>query len=174
MTVLDGGGCELGVESTVVKVEKVRCVVLRPGFVSVEMLKSVVNNVALSSGVFEKLDCEVAVESPGLKYRHYSPNAEVIIVKGSFSSFFAYVSKKLNERVWCVVFDGEQVYFNNFVLTYGKTINQQAKNLFAVLRKVDDLKIEKVFFRCPVEKGGVGLAVYNRLIRAANFSVIEL
>lgn len=173
--VLNGGQCELGVESTVVKVDGERCTILRPGFVTLEMLKSVAENVEFGAGVVQRLSCCDVAESPGLKHKHYSPKAEVVVVKGELSKFISYVSGKLNEKVWCVVFDGEEVNFKKFVLTYGGTLNEQARNLFSVLRKIDDLKIGKVFFRCSPEHNlGLGLAIYNRLIRAANFNVINL
>ena len=172
--ILEGGQCEIGVESTVVKVERNRCVILRPGFITVNMLKSVVKNVELSAGVVQELQQDDVVESPGLKHRHYSPKAEVVVVRSELSDFVSYVSSKLNEKVWCVVADEEADRFGNFVLTYGKNLAEQAKNLFFVLRRVDDLKIDKVFFRCSAEhESELGLAIYNRLIRAANFNIIN-
>lgn len=174
--ILDGGQCEIGVESTVVKFNKKgECVLLRPGFITLEMLKSVVKNVEIGSGVLNMIENSDVVESPGILHKHYCPKAEVVVVKGSLKSFVDYVSKKLNEKTWCVVFDGEEVNFEQFVLTYGKTAKQQAKKLFFILRKIDDLKIEKVFFRCSSNINyGLNFAIYNRLIRAANFNIINL
>lgn len=172
--ILDGGDCEIGVESTIVKVEGDSCVLLRPGRVTLKMLEMVVGKVKFGRGVLESLGSDEVAESPGLKHRHYSPNAEIVVVKGSFQSFVEYVLDRLNDKVCCVVFDGEQVGFEgDFVLTYGKTVVDQAKNLFSVLRKIDELGFEKAYFRCPSVEG-VGLAVYNRLIRAAEFRIVEL
>ncbi len=171
--ILDGGQCEIGLESTVVKVDDDRCVLLRPGAVTLEMLEETIGKVILSKGLTERLDYNEKVLSPGLKHKHYSPKAKVIVVRGSFSSFVKYVSDKLNFRTYCVVFEDEIKFFNKFVLSFGKNSKQQAKNLFFILRQVDDLNLDKVFFRCPDETG-LGFAVFNRLIRAANFEIVDL
>lgn len=171
--ILDGGTCSVGVESTIVKIENGCCVLLRPGFITLSMLKHVSKNVEIDKGILIKHNSNKQAICPGTKHLHYSPKADVVVVKGSLSSFIKYVSEKLNSKIWCAVFDGEQKYFNNYVLTYGKEVNEQAKNLFSVLRKVDDLNLDKIFFRSPSEHD-LGLAVYNRLIRAADFNVINL
>ena len=171
--ILDGGNCEVGIESTIVKIEKNKCVVLRPGFVTVSMLKNIVKNVQLDEGVLKKPNSQKIAVCPGVNYLHYSPNAEIIVVKGSFLSFYKYVSSKLNCKTWCAVFDKEKHYFKKYVLTYGENASYQAKNLFLILRKIDDLNLKRVFFRSPTENG-IGLAVYNRLIRAANFKIVNL
>ncbi len=176
--VLDGGVCEIGVESTIVKVEGNSCILLRPGKITFNMLEMVVGEVKIGRGVLENLGSGEVALSPGLKHRHYSPNAEIVVVKGDLQSFVEYVSVRLNDRICCVVFDGEQASFQasfdgRFVLTYGKTLVDQARNLFAILRKIDELGFERAYFRCPSVEG-IGLAIYNRLIRAAEFRVVEL
>ena len=80
---LDGGRCDIGLESTVVSMTGDRCTLLRPGRITLEMLRDVVGEVALSEGVLRKLDEGRRVESPGMLYKHYSPDAKVTIVKGT-------------------------------------------------------------------------------------------
>ena len=116
-------------------------------------MQSVLNKeVLLSAAITEGVKEGDKVLSPGMKYKHYAPNAQVYIVDGSFDAFKAYV---------CV--------------TYGKKerADEQAHNLFTALRRLDEKKAAVVYARCP-EKAGIGLAVYNRLIRAAAFRVIKV
>ena len=171
--ILDGGVCEIGLESTVVRIDDGVVEVLRPGAVSLDMLREVAPRVLLSDSVLNRPAKGFVAASPGVKYSHYSPRAEVILIDSTFSSFFDYVSDKLGPGVWCVVFDGEEGRFKGNVLTFGASAADQAKRVFSILRKVDEVGAEKVFFRAP-SKSGIGLAVYNRLLRAAGFELIVL
>ena len=152
--IIDGGECRYGVESTVVCFEDDETVrILRPGAVTPEMLREYCH-VVIDSGVLEKLDAGAKVISPGMKYKHYSPSAEVYILKGS---------------------DGE---ITNFIKTanVNKTgflaPEEQAENLFSSLREADAAGCTEVYVRMP-QTEGMGLAVYNRLLRAAGFRVID-
>lgn len=171
--ILDGGICEVGLESTIVKIEDDSLRVLRPGIISVDMLKEVTENIVLDDSVLNQIDPNSTVISPGTKYKHYSPNADIVLVDSSLDDFRTYVSDKLEENVWCAVFDGEQKCFDKNVLTFGYNEKDQAHNIFMVLRKFDELGASKVFFRCP-KKENIGLAVYNRLLRAAAFNLVVL
>lgn len=172
--IVDGGSCTVGVESTVVSFESGAIRVLRPGMVSVDMLKEVCENVIVDKGVLSQLDISAKVRSPGMKYKHYSPKAQVYIIKGSTRAVVAYLEEHIHtQKDIAVDYCGELAGDHVRVLPYGSTAKEQAQNLFAVLRKCDDVGAERVFVRCP-DKSGEGLAVYNRLLRAAAFRIIEV
>ncbi len=171
--IVDGGSCDVGVESTVVSFEGNAIRLLRPGFISIEDLKEVSEEVIADDGILHKVDPGKKVLSPGMKYKHYSPKARVIIVEGSLESFISYVSKHNSEKTYSMIFDSDKNLFPFKNLTYGDTSLSQAHEVFDKLREFDKLGAEIVFVRCP-QKEGVGLAVYNRLLRAAGFEVITL
>ena len=171
--IIDGGNCGVGVESTVISFEENSIRLLRPGFISVEDLHEITPNVIVDKGVVEKLAENTKVRSPGMKYKHYAPKADITIIEGSTNQFRNYVENMQGEFL-CMVFsekdmEGLQIPF----VEYGETDEEQAKNLFGTLRHLDEIGAKKVYAMCP-RKDGVGLAVYNRLLRAAGFQVIKL
>ena len=174
--IVDGGDCAVGVESTVVSFDKDgRVRLLRPGFVSLEDIKGVVgeDNAVCAKGVTEKISDGEKVLSPGMKYKHYAPKANVTILCGTIEQFTKYVSAHNDDRVCSMIFDSDANGFPFKYITYGDTSEEQARKLFSVLRSLDDMGTEQVYARCP-RQTGVGLAVYNRLLRAAGFEVVNL
>ncbi len=173
--VIDGGDCSVGVESTVITLAGAVPTLLRPGGVTPEMLESVLGEIKIHEAVFAKLEDTASAASPGMKYKHYSPKANVVLLKGSLEKFREYVLKQSDKNILAVVFDGEENLPSIKSLTYGEENDSlsQARNIFSVLRQVDEMGAETAFVRYP-QRSGVGLAVYNRLIRAAAFEVIEL
>ena len=174
--IIDGGTCDAGVESTVVSCLGNTPIILRPGVITKEIMEKVLNKkVEIAKAVVEGVKKDEKVLSPGMKYKHYSPNAEVIIVKSNFENFKKFVENKKEDGIYALCFDGEEKKLSIPSLSYGKEndAKSQAHNLFEVLRKLDKLSAKKVYARCP-SIDGVGLAVYNRLIRSAGFNIIEL
>lgn len=171
--IIDGGSCNVGVESTVISFEGENGIrLLRPGFISVEDLKEVTTNVTVDKGVVEKLDENTLVRSPGMKYKHYAPKAEITIVDGNAQQFARFVSEQSGDFM-CMVFDKSDIAgLDVKFVEYGSTSEIQAQKLFDTLRRLDEIGAKKVFARCP-DKNGVGLAVYNRLLRAAAFRVVK-
>lgn len=170
--ILDGGACEFGVESTVVQVKDNGTVVLfRPGFVTLEELLENGFRVEVSDGVFEKLPENEKALSPGLKHRHYSPKARVVIVDGSDCDFSEFADSHSGEGVYFLTYGHEDIAYPH--LCYGETAKEQANELFDRLREFDETGAKIIYAR-PPEKTGVGTAVYNRLLRAAGFEVIKL
>ncbi len=170
--VVDGGSCPVGVESTVISFKGDAVRILRPGFVSAEELSE------LADVICDRHITEAAAEgekvlSPGMKYKHYSPKANVTIVDGSEAQFLDYVNHRGGDGVCAMIFGSEADGCMIPYITYGVTSEEQAANLFAVLRKLDDIESEQVYARMP-STDGVGLAVYNRLLRAAGFEVVRL
>lgn len=174
--VVDGGECFAGVESTVVSLLNETPIILRPGYVTKEDMEEVLGTeVKIAAAVTENIKAGEKVLSPGMKYKHYAPNAEVIILDGDINKFAGYVNNHKGSDVYAMVFDGEESLLNVPCVTYGKFGDgkSQAHELFSSLRKLDELNARTVYARCP-EKSGVSLAVYNRLIRSAGFNIIKL
>lgn len=171
--IVDGGSCDVGVESTVVSLVGEKPRLLRPGGISLEQLESVLGEVEVDSAVLSELQENTKAASPGMKYKHYSPKARVIIVKGSFDNYRRFVSGKKNCAALC--FDGEGDKLDIPFIEIGREHDSsaQAHLLFEALRKLDDMGVETAYARCP-DTDGVGLAVINRLLRAAAFTVLDV
>lgn len=174
--IIDGGDSDAGVESTVVSVLQNTPIILRPGVITKEMMESVLNKpVQIARAITEEVKSDEKVLSPGMKYKHYAPNAEVVILKGTIDKFAKYINKHSDDDTFALVFDGEEKFLNVKAITFGhhENANEQAHKLFSALRELDKLHAKKVYARCP-DTTGVALAVYNRLIRSAGFKIIEL
>lgn len=171
--VVDGGACGVGVESTVITLAADVPTILRPGGVTPAQLEAVLGRVEISHAVFENLKKGERAQSPGMKYKHYAPNAKVTLIKSDFATFERYV-KAQKKPVCAVCFDGEGKNFETAV-EYGAENDkaEQARRIFEVLREVDETGCEEAFVRSP-EPEGIGLAVYNRLLRAAAFRELKL
>lgn len=169
--IIDGGRSKIGVESTVITFAGDVPTVLRPGGVTVEEIRNTIGEVRVDDAVLHELHDGEKAASPGMKYKHYAPNADITILKGSLEQFIEYTKDK---DFFALVFEGEEKYFKNAV-TYGKPLDavSEANRLFDALRELDEKGAKTVYARCP-ELSGVGLAVYNRLIRSAGFNIIEL
>lgn len=169
--IIDGGDCEYGVESTVITLATEKPMILRPGAITKEMIENVIGEVEVSSAVLEGMkDGEVAA-SPGMKYKHYAPKAKVVIVNGTKEQYESFVNVQKDAYALC--FDDDNITIPK--VTFGKENDDlsQAKELFDALRLLDEKGAKKVYARVP-HTNGVGMAVYNRLIRAAAFQIIDL
>ena len=174
--IVDGGACTVGVESTVISLTAETPVLLRPGYITKEQLEKVLGRpVALSAAILEKLKEGEVANSPGMKYKHYAPKANVVIVKGTFAAYKEYVTHHCDADTICLCFEGEEHSLPCRCITYGteNDFSAQAQHLFSSLRALDAAGAKTAFARCP-EQTGIALAVYNRLLRAAAFQVIEL
>lgn len=172
--VVDGGECDVGIESTVITLATDVPRLLRPGGITVSELESVLGHVEVDPAVISELEDGVAPASPGMKYKHYSPKAEVYIVEGSLESFKFLIDSEAQEGDMALCFNGEEKDIPIECLSFGdeNDLNAQAHLLFAQLRRFDELKAKRVFVRAPASDG-VGLGVYNRLLRAAAFKIIK-
>jgi len=170
--VLDGGPCTVGVESTVLDLTRETPLLLRPGGISAEQIKAVLGRrIELSPAVAQALPPEAATPSPGMKYKHYAPRAQLTLVHGPLEAFIEFAKRENSGGL--LVFDSDAVPEGWPVLRFGDTPEQQAKQLFAKLREIDGLGWQAALVRCP-PKEGLGLAVYNRLLRAASFREVML
>lgn len=171
--VLMGEDCTVGVESTVVSLVGETPRLLRPGAVTVEQLKEFLPDLTVDPAVLMEPEKGQKVASPGMKYKHYAPKKAVYLVEGDSDKYINFVNTKKNALAVC--FSGEQESITVKSICYGDKNAPEtlAHNLFEVLRGLDDEECEEAFVHAPA-KVGVGLAVYNRLIRAAAFKVINL
>lgn len=174
--ILDGGECAVGVESTVVSVVGPKPTLFRPGHITLEDLERALGEeVEVSAAILEKLPEGAVVRSPGMKYKHYAPKADITILDGSFEQFRAYVQAHADQNPSCLCFTGEASQLGVPCVEYGREGDgaDQAKHLFRSLRALDEQGDGVVYARCP-GRDGLSMAVYNRLVRAAAFRVVQL
>ena len=173
--VVDGGPCRVGVESTIVDLTGDRPRLLRPGGVTPEELTDVLGDLVVDKAVTAQIDQDAVVKAPGMKYKHYAPDCDVVIVAGSREKAAAYIRGHYvpGDRVLC--FEEElPLYEDCEPLAYGRedAVETLSAGLFAALRELDEAGVSRVFARCPVG-GGVAYAVQNRLKKAAAFRIID-
>jgi len=163
----------VGVESTVVSLCSVPPRLLRPGGITVEQLKEILPDLVIDPAVLAEPKKGEAVASPGMKYKHYAPETETFLVVGDSESFVNFVNHKNDSLAVCFEEESDKIKIKK--ICYGNINNEEtlAHNLFSVLRQTDENGVKTVYIHAPSKKG-VGLAVYNRLIRASAFKVIEL
>ncbi len=173
--VLDGGECSVGLESTVVSVCGDVPQLLRPGAVTPEMIRAACGDVYINHAVLSELAVGEQAASPGMKYKHYAPDARVIILRGSREAYIDYCNAHAEDGTYALCFEGDGTELNIPYIEYGREddLLSQAHGLFAALRRLSDIGAKTAYARCcPPE--GVGLAVYNRLIRSAGFDVRDI
>lgn len=172
--VLDGGSCAVGVESTVVDLCHPVPRLLRPGGVTPEMLEAVVGPIEIDGAVTHALENGEVAASPGMKYKHYAPKADVYLVKGTPAAYVDYVNRHAGDSVAALCFEEDLPALRVPGVTYGRRQQppEQAQQVFDALRRLDEMGATTVYAACPRPEG-VGLAVYNRLLRAAAFRIVN-
>ena len=174
--VVDGGRCACGLESTVVSLLGDHPVLLRPGFITPEQIREVIPSLTVARAVEEELPKDEKILSPGLAHKHYAPNAETVGLIGDAKSVSEYICSQTKDPCAVMCFTGEEMYFEgNIVLSYGHRGNaeEQGEKLFDVLRQLDEMKVERIFINAEYNDG-IGLAVYNRLLRSCGFQMIRV
>lgn len=172
--IIDGGDCDVGVESTVITLAEETPTLLRPGGITLEQLKAEIGEIEVHPAVLHSLEKGMTVASPGMKYKHYSPKAEVILLRGSEKNFYEYVKTNFDENTAVLCYDDEINSFENCITLGGRDdYVSHAHRLFSCLRKADESGYTRVYAHCPKPEG-IGLAVYNRILRAAAFNIIDI
>ena len=168
--IVDGGPVGIGIESTIIDLTEQVPMVLRPGYITVEMLEEVLQEKVIMDPGIVASDDITKPKAPGMKYKHYAPSADITIIKSDFETFKNLCESE--EDITALVFDGECDKLACKSVTYGEEKDgfSQSARLFDALRELDEMGAKKVYARCPETKG-MGLAVYNRLIRAAGFKI---
>ena len=173
--IVDGGPCRVGVESTIIDLTEDRPRLLRPGGITPEQLLDTLGDLVVDKAVTAQIDKDAVVKAPGMKYRHYAPQAPVTIVAGSREKAAAYIHRHFEpgDRVLC--FHEElPLYAHCDPLAYGDEADAAtlSAGLFAALRELDSPTVHHIYARCPVG-GGIAYAVQNRLKKAAAFQIVD-
>ena len=168
----------VGVESTVITLATDPPRILRPGIITREQIEAVIGSVDVDRAVLNKLENNEKAASPGMKYKHYAPRARVILLRGDDEKYITYLNRlyRRDKSVAALCYTEDVAKTDAPCITMGSMDDeaQQAQALFDALRAVDELDgVTTVYAHCP-EATGVGMALYNRLIRAAAFEVIDL
>ena len=173
--IVDGGPCAVGVESTIIDLTETPPRLLRPGGVTLEELEDVLGEVAVDPAVTRLMGAGERPRAPGMKYRHYAPKAPVTVVRGEPAEAARYIRRHIA--------DGDGVIcFNEFVpLFEGHPVEpigpaddpaEHARRVFDALRYFDGTDAVRIWAQCP-DPVGIGLAVSNRLNKAAGFHIVD-
>lgn len=174
--IVDGGACSVGVESTIIDLTVTPPRLLRAGGLPLEALEEVLGEVEVDKAIREKLSDGETAKAPGMKYRHYAPKAPVTVVTGSPMRSAAYIAANAGEGSGIICFDEFASLFRSCTVhTLGPVgdVSEQARRVFDALRTFDSTEVTAIYAQCP-DEAGLGLAVGNRLKKAAGFHVIDM
>lgn len=185
--IVDGGPVGIGLESTIVDVSGDVPSMLRPGAVTIEMLRETLGTVEIDPAITGPLKADVKPKAPGMKYRHYAPKAELMLVESSdevdgqkrvAEKIMELAKEKLEAgyQVGIICTDESREYYTEgIVRSLGLRAKEEtiAHNLFAVLREYDDLAVDYIFSE-SFSKEALGQAIMNRLTKAAGYHVLKL
>ncbi len=180
--IIDGGDSEFGLESTIVKIEENGTLtLLRPGKITVDDLLTVCPVVKIADAVTSKLGKDEVALSPGMKYRHYAPKSPVFLIDAKIEDSFSFIADKSKTKTVAVLCYEEDIELlrekapNAFIYPFGAESDEllQAHLLFDILRDADKRNFDEIYAPLPSLEG-VGLALYNRMIRAAAYHIIRM
>lgn len=180
--ILDGGPVGIGIESTIIDLTEEKPMILRPGYITPEMLSEVLQEeVVIDPGIIAADDTRKP-KAPGMKYKHYAPKAEMIIVDGAQDA----VIHKINELTAVKRAEGKKVaviatdetkdrYDAQVILSMGKRADEDAiaQHLYKILRECDELDVGEIYSEC-FQTPRIGQAIMNRLLKAAGHTVIHV
>ena len=175
-TIIDDGMVDIGLESTVVRVIDNKVRILRPGKIIKENIEKLGIEVEIDKNILGKYDGKEKVLSPGMKYRHYAPNTKCMMV---YSKNEEAMVNKINElikdkKALVVCRDKNfDKYDTKNKIKMGNSLEEMAHNIFSILRQVDNYNVDIVIIE-GMQKGGLGLALNNRLLRACEYNYIEI
>ena len=176
--IIDGGNCEVGLESTIITLCLEKPTLLRPGGITYEKLCDLLTQVDISHAVLESLKEGEKILSPGMMYKHYAPEKPVTLLKGTRDKCIEYVNEKAKSEkciVICYGEDADEIKSEKIFSAGSREDNSgYASALFSMLRETNYIDAEKVYAFLPDSTSGISLAIYNRLLRAAGFNVIKL
>lgn len=173
--IVDGGPCTVGVESTIIDLTVTPPRLLRPGGLPLESLRQVLGEVAVDKAVTGLLAAGERPRAPGMKYRHYAPHAPVTVVTGEPERSARRIQGLLSDTAGVICFDEYAPLFPGHIIhKLGPAADKsaQARRVFDALRTFDGTDVTEIFAQCP-DDGGLGLAVANRLKKAAGFHLVD-
>ncbi len=175
--IIDGGDCDIGLESTIVKLSGNEMILLRPGGISLEML-SAIGDVTVDKAVMGSLGEGERPLAPGMKYRHYAPDTKIVLLDGSDLEIYEYIKKQSQRvKVGVMLFEDEIPKYESLPITFlslgNHSSSSEARSLFARLRETDKFGCDVFYIKVP-DKSGIGLALYNRMLKAAGHEIIKL
>lgn len=177
--IIGGDKCEVGLESTVVDTDGDKITILRPGAITKEMMEEAVEEVFIDPAINGITDKNIRPRAPGMKYRHYAPKAPLIIVKGEVDRVVEYINRQVEEgreKIGVMSTDETHGRYNSEnVISLGSRKNpgKIAANLFDSLREFDKIDIDRIYSEGFSEED-LGLAIMNRLKKAAGYRIIEV
>lgn len=175
--ILDGGESEIGLESTIVKIDGDGLILLRPGGITCDALSLVCEKVTIADAVLHQLAENERPLSPGMKYRHYAPTAPLVLLKGKDADVLAYLKGEAQAQKCAILCYNEECDLlagsTLFPIGNKNDLATQAHRLFSALREADGSDAEIIYAHLPPQNG-LGLALYNRLIRAAAHTIKEV
>lgn len=180
--IIDGGEVGIGVESTIVDVSGEIPTLLRPGAITMEMLKETVGEVEIDPAILGPMNEGMKPKAPGMKYRHYAPNAEMTLVEGEMDKVVEFINREAKaaleagKKVGIICTEESRQYYSYGILeVIGSRENEEtvAHNLFAVLREFDDQKVDCIFSE-SFSKDRLGQAIMNRLCKAAGYHIVNV
>ncbi|MBR5470838.1 MAG: threonylcarbamoyl-AMP synthase [Oscillibacter sp.] len=173
--VVDGGSCSVGVESTILDLTVTPPRLLRPGGLSLEALEQLIGHIDVDAAVTRSMKEGEQPRAPGMKYRHYAPKAPVTVVTGAPKASAQEIAARVHLGDGVICFDEfAHLFPEQTVQCIGHSSDKltQAQRVFEALRSFDNSEVKEIYAQCPDEHG-LGLAVGNRLKKAAGFHVIE-
>lgn len=173
--IVDGGPCSVGVESTIIDLTETPARLLRPGGITLEQLETVLGEVAVDPAVTRLMGAGEQPKAPGMKYRHYAPKAPVTVVTGAPEKSAQEIARRVKPGDGVICFDEfAHLFKEQEVHTLGPSGDKLAhsQRVFDALRTFDNSGVQEIYAQCP-DNRGLGLAVGNRLKKAAGFHVIE-
>ena len=174
--VFDGGACRVGVESTIVDLTCKPARLLRAGGLPLEALREILGEVTVDKCITQKLGADERPRAPGMKYRHYAPRAPVTVICGVASESAKYIKTHVQKGDGVICFSEFASMFPDCtvqILGSSDDKQTQAQRVFEALRSFDATQVGRIFAQCP-DDAGLGLAVANRLKKAAGFDLIEV
>ena len=180
--IIDSGEVGIGVESTIVDVSGKVPMLLRPGAITMEMLRETLGEVEIDPAILGPLSADVKPKAPGMKYRHYAPQAEMTLVEGEMEHVVEFINQEaklaleagLKVGIICTE-ESRESYQCGMLKVIGSRENEEsvAHNLFAVLREFDDQKVDCIFSE-SFSKDRLGQAIMNRLCKAAGYHIVNV
>lgn len=170
--IIDGGDTKIGLESTVIRVINDEIHILRPGKITYDDL-SKYGKVVISEHILKQVAKNDIVLSPGMKYRHYAPNTECILIFSEDKNKLIDKMKSLENSNTLVITNDKNIKEFKNAIGYGNTLEEISHNIFRILRSVDKQNKDLIIIE-GVKASGLGLAIMNRLIRACSYNYIEI